>query len=304
MNVLVTGALGFIGSHVCRELLRSGHAVTGIDVASYAADPSRILDLDIDVRIADICDEEKVCDIIDQKKIDWIVNTAAETHVDNSIKSASSFIHSNVDGTRSILESCKRTGAKLLHFSTDEVYGVPDLEPFTEESPLKPRNPYSATKAAADHLVYAYAVTHGLRSITIRPSNNFGVGQHGEKFIPTVIRSIRSGGKVPVYGDGMQEREWTSVKDTARAVSFLLKNPEDRMGQVYNLSSGFSLHNIEVLRSIVEILRPGDNYLDHVQSVQDRPGHDKKYWISSSKIENEGFRFTESFEDTLREVCS
>ena len=304
MNVLVTGALGFIGSHVCRELLSSGHSVIGLDSMSYAADPSRIIDLDIDICIFDICAEESLLNIIKEKNIDWVVNTAAETHVDNSIKSAKAFVHSNVDGTRSVLEACKKTGASLLHFSTDEVYGVPDLAPFTEESPLKPRNPYSATKAAADHLVYAYTVTHGVKSITIRPSNNFGTGQHGEKFIPTVLRSIRSGKKVPVYGDGLQEREWTSVKDTARAVSFLLKDPEKRIGQVYNLSSGYSLPNREVLKAIIDILRPGEDYNDHIDWVTDRPGHDRKYWISSSKIENEGFRFIETFSKTLEEVCA
>ena len=303
MRVLVTGAIGFIGSHVCRELVRSGHQVTGLDSNSYAADPKRISDLDIEVHICDVCDQQDLDQIVESKKIEWIVHTAAETHVDNSIRSSKEFVRSNIEGTRSVLDVCRSRNIGLLHFSTDEVYGVPTGEAFTEDSPLNPRNPYSATKAAADLLVRSYEITHGYRSITIRPSNNFGPGQHDEKFIPTIIRSVLSGKKVPVYGDGMQEREWTSVKDTARAVAFLLKEPSLHLGQAYNLSSGFSIPNIEVVKRTISCIRPDDNPDSHISYVKDRPGHDRKYWISSQKIADAGFRFKDNFDDILSEAC-
>jgi len=303
MNVLVTGAEGFIGSHVCRELVRSSHRVIGLDNRSYAADPQRIEDIDIEVVNDDVVNTDCLISVISSRKIEWVVHTAAETHVDNSIKSCVDFVRSNVDGTRSVLDACRITGAGLLHFSTDEVYGVPQGEAFTEGSRLSPRNPYSATKASADLLIGAYEITHGFKSITIRPSNNFGPNQHDEKFIPTIIRSVLSGKKVPVYGDGMQEREWTSVKDTARAVSFLLKNPGSHLGQTYNLSSGFSIPNIEVVKRVISHIRPDDDPDSHISYVKDRPGHDRKYWISSQKIIDAGFEFEDNFDDVLSETC-
>jgi len=304
MRVTVTGAYGFIGSHVCRELVSKGHDVVGIDSCTYAADPARVKDLDMIVHQMDICDQEMLQDLLKTSGTEVIVNTAAETHVDNSIVSSSKFVKSNVDGVRSILDACRITGTSLLHFSTDEVYGVPLDSAFTEESGLNPRNPYSATKAAADLLIRSYEVTHGFKTLTLRPSNNFGTGQHSEKFIPTIIRSLRSGKGVPVYGDGMQEREWTSVKDTARAVEFLLRDFERNAGQIFNLSSGASMTNLKIVEKIVSVLFPGEDYRKYLNWVNDRPGHDRKYWISSSKIVNLGFVFEEEFEETVEDVCN
>ena len=164
MKVLITGAYGFIGSHVCREFLRNGHDVIGIDAVSYAADPKRIVDLDIKVFEDDICNESNLDSIVRSNEIEWIVNTAAETHVDNSIRSSKEFIKSNIEGVRSILDVCRNTGTKLLQFSTDEVYGVPDGTPFNELSPLSPRNPYSSTKAAAEMLLIEDQETQALRA--------------------------------------------------------------------------------------------------------------------------------------------
>lgn len=303
MRVLVTGAAGFIGSHVCRELIASGYEVVGLDNMSYASDLQRIEDLDFDVFDVDVCSQVDVDEILRERKIEWVVHTAAETHVDNSIRSSKEFVRTNIEGTRAVLDSCRSNGVGLLHFSTDEVYGVPTSSAFTEDSPLNPRNPYSATKAAADLLIRSYEVTHGFKAITIRPSNNFGPGQHDEKFIPTIIRSIESGSKIPVYGDGMQQREWTSVKDTARAVAFLLESPKDKLGQTFNLSSGFTIPNIEVVKRVIEILKPHEDYESFVSWVNDRPGHDRKYWISSDKILQAGFRFNDTFEQVLEETC-
>ena len=302
MRILTTGAYGFIGSHVCRELLNAGHTVIGADVGTYASDPGRVRDLDFKVYDVDICDVPVIESIVRSHEIDWIVNTAAETHVDNSIRSSSAFVRSNVEGVRSILDVCLTTGTKLLQFSTDEVYGVPTEFPFTESSPLTPRNPYSATKAAADHLVNAYSITHGIRSLTIRPSNNFGSGQHSEKFIPTVIRSIHQGKKVPIYGDGLQEREWTSVKDTARATRFMIESIEPD-GSVFNLSSGDSMKNIELVKEIIDCLKPGSDHMDYTEFVRDRPGHDRKYWISCDRILRLGFRFQDNRTRVLEEIC-
>jgi len=302
MKVLITGAYGFIGSHVCREFLRNGHDVIGIDSVSYAADPKRIADLDIKVFEDDICNESNLDSIVRSNEIEWIVNTAAETHVDNSIRSSKEFIKSNIEGVRSILDVCRTTGTKLLQFSTDEVYGVPDGTPFNELSPLSPRNPYSSTKAAADHLIHSYSVTHSVKSLTIRPSNNFGPGQHDEKFIPTVIRSLRQDSKIPLYGDGHQEREWTSVRDTARATRFLVERAGPD-GSVFNLSSGVSMKNIELVKKIVDRVKPDSDYLEHVKLVKDRPGHDRKYWISCDKILRMGFEFQDKMDEVIEEIC-
>ena len=233
----------------------------------------------------------------DLQGISWIVNLAAHTHVDKSIDNCSEFIHSNISGVRAILDYCRSKGKsapiRLLHFSTDEVYGVPtDGVPFTEEAPLNPRNPYSATKAAADMLIQSYANTYGLSAVIVRPSNNYGLRQHSEKFIPTVIRCIKEGKKIPVYGDGMQSREWTCVYDTAKAVRFLIEKFDsaghDGKVEIFNITSALELSNIGIIAEIVEAMREMDiKYYDHAsvcEFVPDRPGHDRFYRISPKKL--------------------
>ena len=284
MNLLVTGCAGFIGSHTCEELLRRGHLVYGIDSMGYAADLRKIENLKQSDMFhfyeCNINDTARIRSIVDSSMITHVLNFAAETHVDNSIACVDPFIYSNVCGVSKLIEVARSTGACLIHISTDEVYGVPSSgEVFNESSPLNPRNPYSATKAAADHLIFSAINTHGISAHIIRPSNNFGPGQHGEKFIPTILRSISLGEKIPVYGDGKQKREWTYVKDTAYSIAnFLEADPPDRV--VHNLSSEDQMTNLEVISSICKIL--GKNPEDHISFINDRAGHDREYRISNS----------------------
>jgi dTDP-glucose 4,6-dehydratase len=300
MNVLVTGCAGFIGSHTCEALLTQGHTVYGIDSMCYAADPAkidRLKKLDgFHFYECYINDDTSVRAIVETAKISHVLNFAAETHVDNSIASVDPFIYSNVQGVAKLIEVIRSTGAHLIHISTDEVYGVPAPgQIFDESSPLNPRNPYSATKAAADHLIMSAINTHGISAHIIRPSNNFGPGQHGEKFIPTILRSIKNGQKIPVYGDGQQRREWTFVKDTARSIVDFLSAIDSHESVVYNLSSENQISNLDVIRHICDILERDPT--DFVSFVPDRAGHDREYRITNSILQRKT-----NFLDALRET--
>jgi len=303
MKVLVTGCAGFIGSHTCEELLSQNHEVFGVDFMGYAADAEKINNLQrfnssFHFYECDINDD-KLSELVKTEKITHIINFAAETHVDNSIAKVDPFIHSNVCGVSNLIGVARDTNAHLIQISTDEVYGVPERgQIFDESSPLNPRNPYSATKAAADHLLLAAINTYGISAHIIRPSNNFGPGQHGEKFIPTILRSIRQRQKIPVYGDGKQKREWTYVKDTSRSISAFLNRADSENRTILNLSSGFQLENLDVILRICEIL--GVNPEDHIEYVNDRPGHDREYRITNS-ILLERTEFHDALSETLKE---
>ena len=194
MNLLITGCAGFIGSHAVDHFLDVGHNVVGVDCFTYAASldnlKSALADKNFTLYETDICDTNKIIEYCADHKIDWIVNFAAETHVDNSIESCEKFIHSNIVGVQSLLECCRELGIKLFHISTDEVYGSIKSGSFSENDKLNPKNPYSATKAAAEHLVQSYENTYGVEFIIVRPSNNFGPRQNKEKFIPTILTSL------------------------------------------------------------------------------------------------------------------
>ena len=220
MSILVTGCAGFIGSHAVDHFLDSGDKVVGIDSMTYASNienlKSAFKKSDFVFYEKDIVDTFDITNICKNHNIKWIFNFAAETHVDNSIDSCDAFIHSNIIGVKSLLECCKETGASLFHISTDEVYGSTSGKPFKESDTLSPKNPYSATKAAAEHIIEAYSNTYGVNFITVRMSNNFGPRQHGEKFIPTIIRSLSNNKKIPIYGNGKNVREWLYVKDCVK----------------------------------------------------------------------------------------
>jgi len=293
MNVLVTGCAGFIGSHTCESLLRQGHTVYGIDSMCYAADSAKIDRLKklygFHFYECYINDDVSVRAIVETAKISHILNFAAETHVDNSIACVDPFIYSNVQGVAKLIEVIRSTGAHLIHISTDEVYGVPAPgQIFDESSPLNPRNPYSATKAAADHLIMSAINTYGISAHIIRPSNNFGPGQHSEKFIPTILRSIRNGKKIPVYGDGQQRREWTFVKDTASCIASSFADVFELKETIFNLSSENQMSNLDVIRSVCRSMNV--DYEDFVEFVPDRPGHDREY-----KIRNTLLKFSTDF---------
>jgi dTDP-glucose 4,6-dehydratase len=299
-TILVTGCAGFIGSHVAEEFLANGYNVVGYDAFTYAGKVSNLEKIRNNpkflLQIASINDEDRLIDVALDNKCGWIVNLAAETHVDNSIRSCDEFLNTNVLGTKSVLNACKATGMKLLHFSTDEVYGVPaEGESFTEDSPLKPRNPYSASKAAADHLIAAYANTYGLKYVIVRPSNNFGPRQHEEKFLPKMIRNLLSAKKIPVYGDGSQVREWTYVKSTAAATRFIVENAP--LNNIYNITSGKFMKNIDVVNRVCEMVQL--HAPDFIDYVPDRLGHDVRYSIDCTKLNRLGFSIDEDFDAML-----
>lgn len=299
-TIIVTGCAGFIGSHVTEEFLAHGYNVIGYDAMTYAGKMSNLRNVEDNPNfrliVESINETGVLIDLALQHKCEWIVNLAAETHVDNSIRSCDEFLFTNVLGTKSVLDACKTTGMKLLHFSTDEVYGVPaEGESFTEDSPLKPRNPYSASKAAADHLIAAYANTYGLKYVIVRPSNNFGPRQHEEKFLPKMITNLLSAKKIPVYGDGSQVREWTYVKSTAAATRFILENAP--LNNIYNITSGNFMRNIDVVNRVCEMVQL--HAPDFIEYVPDRLGHDARYSIDSTKLAKLGFEISDDFDAML-----
>ena len=303
MRIFVTGGAGFIGSNFVRLLLaaRTDVRVTNFDKLTYAGNLENLSDITDDSRYAfvrgDIADAKQVEAAL-AGGFDAIVNFAAETHVDRSIEDASPFIRTNIQGTHTLLEAARKVKApRFLHISTDEVYGTaPAGESFREDAHLKPRSPYAASKAAADHLVYAYAVTYGLPVIVLRCTNNYGPFQFPEKLIPLMIANAREDKSLPVYGDGLQERDWLFVEDYCRAIAVTLER--GTVGEIYNVSSGAPTPNLTVVKTILHLLGKPESL---IQFVQDRPGHDRRYALDSSKLQKElGWKPQVTFEEGIR----
>jgi len=283
----MTGAAGFIGSHAYDHYISCGDEVLVIDKFSYAANleqKNKIKNL-IEMDISD----KDLLPIIKDFKPQIIVNFASETHVDNSIKDSYDFIVSNTLGTANLLDACRDFNIKLCHISTDEVYGPANDRPFNEKDRLNPMNPYSVTKAAADMMIKAYKNTHKIDYVIIRPSNNYGPNQNKEKFVPKLISCILNETKFPLYGLGDQKREWTYVEDTASITRKIILN-EKKWNSIYNISSGIMHSNINVIKQIcISYSRLTGKKIHHndvIKSVLDRPGHDKKYWISTKEIDS------------------
>jgi dTDP-glucose 4,6-dehydratase len=289
--VLVTGGAGFIGSHLVRLLLAElpEAEVVTLDALTYAGCLENLEGLDDGGRHrlvrGDVCDsalvEETVADC------DAVLHLAAESHVDRSIADARPFVRTNVLGTQTLVDACLNAapGARLVHAGTDEVYGSLPLdseEIFTERSPLAPRNAYAASKAAADLLVLAAVETHGLDAAVVRSSNNYGPRQHPEKLIPLFVSRLAEGRKVPLYGDGGNLRDWLHVEDCCRALLAALGR--GRRGEIYNAGAGNERGNLEVTRAILEVMGLGEDRIEH---VPDRPGHDLRYAMDSSKAGRE-----------------
>ena len=297
MNIMITGCAGFIGSHVAEHVANSGHSVVGVDCLTYAGKMENMENFFPDIKFFknNICSTDQIAELVTAHDVEWIINFAAETHVDNSIKGCDNFIHSNILGVKSLLEVCKRTGAKLFQISTDEVYGDILEGSASEDFKMNPKNPYSASKAAAEHFITAYANTYDIRYIIARPANNYGPRQHDEKLIPTIMRNIVAGQKIPIYATGQNIREWTYVKDTAAAILFILENSP--LNQAYNISANDEKTNIEVVDEICAKL-----HLDHqalIEYVPDRPGHDFRYSINASRLAEAGFIPTTTFSDGI-----
>jgi len=310
LKLLVTGGLGFIGSNFINYWL-SHHPddqIVNIDKMTYASNPSYINDPGKGNYVfvkADIIDREKIERLIPDA--DAIVNFAAESHVDNSIASPEQFLLSNYMGVFNLLELVRRHDIRFHQVSTDEVYGSLPLNSsgsFDEHSPYNPRNPYSATKAAADFLVRSYTNTYGIRATISNCSNNFGPNQHPEKLIPKTIMNAISGKRIPIYGNGLQIRDWIYVEDHCSAIDLILK--KGKIGETYLVSSRNERRNIDVVRDILKILKSSEELIEF---VKDRPGHDVRYSLDPSKIERElGWKpahdFHEAIENTVKHYTS
>jgi dTDP-glucose 4,6-dehydratase len=308
MNLLVTGGAGFIGSAYVRLLRRArpDDLVVNVDVLTYAGNLENLRDLEGDARHvfvrADIRDGAAMLELMKSHAIDAVVNFAAESHVDRSIMSAEPFLDTNVAGTLRLLEAARAAGVKrFLQVSTDEVYG--SLGPtgaFVESTPLSPRSPYSASKTAADHFVMAFHHTHGMDTVITRCSNNYGPHQFPEKLIPLMILNAFDGQPLPVYGDGMQVRDWIHVEDHCEAIDLVLRG--GRPGEVYNIGAENERPNLEVVRAILHLTGKDDTLIRH---VPDRPGHDRRYAMDSSKIRHDlGWRPRHVFEDGLEKTVA
>jgi dTDP-glucose 4,6-dehydratase len=293
MTTFVTGGLGFIGSNFVISHLKKypSDEIVVIDNQSYASD-SRNLDgyredWRLNVKYCDIRNTEFLQHLYEDYEPDITFHFAAESHVDNSIRGDDNFVSTNVVGTHNILKCIKKYGGKLVHVSTDEVYGSLGLNDpgFTETTPYDPRNPYSATKAASDHLVRSYVNTHKIDAVVTNCSNNYGPRQHAEKFIPTIIRHIKNKTPIPVYGNGRNIRDWLFVEDHCDALLTIGTN--FKSGERYNIGGGFECDNLAMVKMILDIMGEDSTNANWLNFVTDRKGHDLRYSMNSSKIKNE-----------------
>lgn len=312
MKLLITGGAGFIGSNFVRYILnkysassadKPDYQVLNLDLLTYAGNLENLKDIKKNPNYkfvkGDIADKKLVGDLM--KDVDIIVNFAAESHVDRSILDSAAFIHTNVVGTHNLLEAAKNNGGKRFHHvSTDEVYGhlEPKDPPFSEKTPFAPRSPYSASKAAADHLVMAYFHTHDLPVTISNCSNNYGPFQFPEKLHGLFITNLIEGKKVPVYGDGMQVRDWLFVEDHCEAIDKIIHDGE--IGETYCVGGNCEKPNIEITKKILELLGKGEEMIEY---VKDRPGHDRRYAIDFSKIKSElGWEPRTNFDEGMKKT--
>lgn len=303
MKLLVTGGAGFIGSNFVRYMLGKypDYNIINLDKLTYAGNLENTSDFSENSNYSfvegDIANADLVDDLAD--KVDAIINFAAETHVDRSNDKSDPFLQTNIMGAKVLMESSlKYKHKRFVQISTDEVYGDLDDGLFTEESKLKPSNPYSASKASAEMLVMAYNRTHGLPAIISRCSNNYGPHQYPEKLIPFFVQKLMSGEKVPVYGDGSNIRDWLHVEDHCSAVDLILH--DGKIGEIYNIGSNNEHTNLEVIKRMIKILELSE---DMIEFVEDRPGHDVRYAIDATKIKNElGWQPSIDFESGFRDT--
>ena len=300
--VYVTGCLGFIGYHVTKACLDMGWYVRGIDKVTYAANVNLLPGLEKYPNF--VFEKKDINDLDVLYECDYVINTAAETHVDNSIANSDVFVRSNIDGVHHLLklirEKYKFRMPTLLHFSTDEVYGDIVNGAHTETDLLKPSNPYSATKAAADMLVTAWARTYGVPYVIVRPTNNYGIGQYTEKFIPHTVKYLSLGKKAPLHDEGLPRRTWLNANDTASAVITIIESGV--VNETYNISGNYEEQNIVVAKKIVKLMGlKGDDHLD--LSVK-RVGQDVRYAIDDSKLRALGWEPKEDFDKELKLIVS
>ncbi len=323
-KILVTGGCGFIGSCFVLRQVKAQNIIINLDNLTYAANPRNLSEVENNSNYhfikGDICDQNLVSEILEKFEIDILVNFAAESHVDNSINNPDSFIKTNINGTFSLLNASlkywqnlsekKKDDFRFIHISTDEVYGSLKLNDpkFTEKNNYQPNSPYSASKAASDHLVRAWFETFKLPAIITNCSNNFGPRQHQEKFIPTVINACLNGKNIPIYGNGKNIRDWIYVEDHCLGIELAIKN--GKIGESYCFGGDAERQNIDIAKKICEILdslRPKNHasYLEQINFVEDRKGHDFRYAIDSGKAKAElGFTILGNFEEKLGQTIN
>jgi len=303
MKILVTGGAGFIGSNFILYMLREhpDYEIINLDALTYAGNLRNLESVQDNPNYkfvkGDICDRDLVFDLV--KDVDAIVHFAAESHVDRSIMEPSAFVKTNIMGTQVLLDAAREHGNKRFHHvSTDEVFGAlgPDDPAFNEKTPYDPRSPYSAAKASSDHLVRAYYHTYGLPITISNCSNNYGPYQFPEKIIPLFIANLREGKTVPVYGDGMQVRDWIHVDDHNRGVDMILE--KGKVGETYCLGGDAEMPNLDITKKLIELMGRDESAIEF---VKDRAGHDRRYAIDFSKAKNElGWEPQISFEDGIK----
>ncbi|WP_439128202.1 dTDP-glucose 4,6-dehydratase [Polaribacter sp.] len=321
-TILITGGAGFIGSNFIPYFLENNkkYDVVNLDLLTYAGDLNHLKELENNPRYTffegDICDRDLLENLFKEYNFSGVIHFAAESHVDNSIKNPDAFVKTNVFGTFTLLDVAKNywmnspniykkefENAKFHHISTDEVYGTLGSEGlFTEATPYAPNSPYSASKASSDFLVRSYFHTYGMKVVTTNCSNNYGPKQHDEKLIPTIIRKAISGENIPIYGDGKNIRDWLYVLDHCTGIELVYKNGSP--GETYNIGGKNERNNLYIAHKICEVLdeiHPKKNsYKKQISFVEDRPGHDFRYAIDASKLENElGWQASENFESGI-----
>ena len=305
--VYITGCLGFIGSYVTRACLQKGWYVRGVDKITYAARPELLNEFKkydtFRFDQTDICDLDRIIDC------DYFINTAAESHVDNSIRKSSDFLTSNIYGVYNILEllkDYKKSGSHspvFLHFSTDEVYGDIDSGDHYETDILKPSNPYSATKAAADQLIFAWARTYNIPYVIVRPTNNYGIGQYVEKLIPKSCKFLSLGRKIPLHNNGTPIRNWLHAKDTAQGVITIIESGVKN--EIFNIAGGFEQSNIDTVKKIIKEFfgECNDSLLEkHLDLRFKRDGQDVRYAINDDKLKNLGWKPNCQFDEEIKDI--
>jgi len=308
MKILVTGGAGFIGSSFVRYVLRTqpGVEIVNYDLLTYAGNLRNLEEVASDSRYSfvrgDIADNDSVRAVFEAHRVDAVVNFAAETHVDRSIEDSTPFVRSNIVGTQCLLDNARRSRvSRFVQISTDEVYGSLGAEgAFREETPIDPSSPYSASKAGADMLVQSYFRTHKFPIVITRCTNNYGPFQFPEKLIPVLISNAMNDRSLPIYGDGLNVREWIFADEHSRAVWLALTRGRD--GEVYNIGSGQEKTNLEVVRAVLKLLGKPESLITY---VKDRPGHDRRYAMDCSKIRREwGWQSEMDFSDGLAQTIA
>ena len=307
-RVLVTGGAGFIGGNFIHYLLKHypHYKVINLDALTYAGDLEKHRQIENNPNYtfikANIVDYERMLTLFTQYQFDYVIHFAAESHVDRSIQHPNEFTKTNVIGTQNLLEAARQVGiSKFIHVSTDEVYGELDFDPstfFTEETPLQPNSPYSASKAASDLLVRAYYETYSLPINITRCSNNYGPYQHPEKLIPMIIKNILKSERIPIYGEGKNIRDWLHVYDHCSALDLILH--KGIIGEVYNIGGHNELTNLQVANRIIDALNKSQQQL--IEFVPDRLGHDKRYAIDPRKLERLGWKPIYSFDTGITQT--